>query len=163
MSTRVRSGDLALIQPRILHYHHRPLIASPHSIQCSILKRIDTCTHFSSSRQEPASPCFGCSWFTTQEREGKVAAHHDRCRVCGAFPSFLPPFSSHPMSFSCPIPFLFGLFPTMAMCLLLFCLGYLGPTHSPDFLSPRLLSPVIGCQRNSYYGASLMAIVMPCR
>ena len=54
------------------------------------------------------------------------------------------------------------LFTTMAVCLLLWSLG---PTHSLDFPSPRLLSSIIGCQcqRNSYAGASLMAIVMPCR
>ena len=31
-------GDLALIQPRTLHYHYRPLIASPYSVQPSIFE-----------------------------------------------------------------------------------------------------------------------------
>ena len=58
------------------------------------------------------------------------------------------------------IPFLVGLSQRWpCVC----CLRCSGQTHSsPNFLSPRLLSPVIGYQRNSYAGASLMAIVMPC-
>jgi hypothetical protein len=101
------------------------------------------------------------SWHTTQERKGKVTAHHNRRRVCGGFPSLL---------FSLVLRTQCATFYVLAQLASHSIISYpfpnaghesatLAPTHS---WSPSPQPPFPVSRSSSYNGASLMAVLIPC-
>ena len=142
-------GDLALIQPRALHDHHRPLIVSPSSIQRSTLsfrrEQINvqiSALHFDHLPLRASKFALGSQLRKESLREGKVESIlTDAGLWCVSIPS-IPHYFLYPMSCSCPILLLVAFLQP-----LLRCPWALSPTHAPQPPSPRPLSPIIGCQR----------------